>query len=219
MEDYLKRIVRLLFGLFLYALGLVLSIQANVGLAPWDAFSVGVSNLTGLSYGNISILTGIVILVVVAGFLKEKIGLGTVLNTLLIGIMVDMMQSIKLIPFMTNFFLGILMLLLGQVVISLASYFYIGTGLGCGPRDTLMVALGKKFPNVPIGAIRGSIEGTVLFIGFILKAKVGLGTVIAVFGISFILQYTFKFLKFDIKSVVHENIFETFVNLKSVLVK
>lgn len=219
MEDYLKRTVRLLFGLFLYALGLVLSIQANVGLAPWDAFSVGVSNLTGLSYGNISILTGIVILVVVAGFLKEKIGLGTVLNTLLIGIMVDMMQSIKLIPFMTNFFLGILMLLLGQVVISLASYFYIGTGLGCGPRDTLMVALGKKFPNVPIGAIRGSIEGTVLFIGFILKAKVGLGTVIAVFGISFILQYTFKFLKFDIKSVVHENIFETFVNLKSVLVK
>jgi len=219
LEDYLKRIVRLLFGLFLYALGLVLSIQANVGLAPWDAFSVGVSNLTGLSYGNISILTGIVILVVVAGFLKEKIGLGTVLNTLLIGIMVDMMQSIKLIPFMTNFFLGILMLLLGQVVISLASYFYIGTGLGCGPRDTLMVALGKKFPNVPIGAIRGSIEGTVLFIGFILKAKVGLGTVIAVFGISFILQYTFKFLKFDIKSVVHENIFETFVNLKSVLVK
>lgn len=219
MEDYLKRTVRLLFGLFLYALGLVLSIQANVGLAPWDAFSVGVSNLTGLSYGNISILTGIVILVVVAGLLKEKIGLGTVLNTLLIGIMVDMMQSIKLIPFMTNFFLGILMLLLGQVVISLASYFYIGTGLGCGPRDTLMVALGKKFPNVPIGAIRGSIEGTVLFIGFILKAKVGLGTVIAVFGISFILQYTFKFLKFDIKSVVHENIFETFVNLKSVLVK
>lgn len=219
MENYLRRTGKLLFGLFLYSLGLTLSIQANVGLAPWDAFSMGVSNITGISYGNISILTGIVILVVVAGFLKEKIGMGTVLNTVLIGIMVDFMQSISLIPFMTDLFLGTLMLLLSQVIISLATYFYISPGMGCGPRDTLMVALGKKFPNVPIGAIRGSIEGTVLLIGFLLGAKVGLGTVITVFGISFILQYTFKFLKFDIKAVVHENIFETFINLKSVLAK
>jgi uncharacterized membrane protein YczE len=217
VENYLKRTGKLLFGLFLYALGLTLSIQANVGLAPWDAFSMGVSNITGISYGNISILTGIVILIVVAGFLKEKIGMGTILNTILIGVMVDLMQSIKLIPFMTNFFYGTLMLLLSQVVVSLATYFYISTGMGCGPRDTLMVALGKKFPNVPIGAIRGSIEGTVLLIGFLLGAKVGLGTVIAVFGISFILQYTFKILKFDIKAVVHENIFETLINIKNIL--
>lgn len=217
MENYLKRTGRLLFGLFLYSLGLTLSIQANVGLAPWDAFGMGVSNITGISYGNISILTGIVILIVVAGFLKEKIGLGTILNTLLIGFLVDLMQSIHLIPFMTNFFLGILMLLLSQIIISLASYFYISTGMGCGPRDTLMVALGKLLPKIPIGAIRGSIEGTVLLIGFLLGAKVGIGTVIAVFGISFILQYTFKLLKFDIKAVVHENIFETFLSLKKIL--
>ena len=217
MENYIKRIVRLLFGLFLYSLGLTLSIQANVGLAPWDAFSMGVSNISGISYGNISILTGIVILIVVAGFLKEKIGIGTILNTILLGFMVDLMQSIHLIPFMTNFFLGILMLLSSQIIISLATYFYISPGMGCGPRDTLMVALGKLFPKIPIGAIRGSIEGIVLFIGFLLGAKVGIGTVIAVFGISFILQYTFKLLKFDIKAVVHENMFETFVNLKNIL--
>lgn len=219
MEVYLKRTGKLLFGLFLYSLGLTLSIQANVGLAPWDAFSMGVSNITGISYGNISILTGIVILIVVAGFLKEKIGMGTILNTILIGIMVDFMQSINLIPFMTNFFIGTLMLLLSQVIVSFATYFYISPGMGCGPRDTLMVAMGKLFPNIPIGAIRGTLEGTVLLIGFILGAKVGLGTVIAVFGISFILQYTFKLLKFDIKAVAHENIFETFLNLKTILVK
>ncbi len=214
MRNYIKRIFRLLCGIFLYSLGLTLSIQANVGLAPWDAFGMGVSNITGISYGNISILTGIIILIVVAGFLKEKIGLGTVLNTLLIGVFVDFMQSIRLIPFMTNFFLGTLMLLLSQVIISLATYFYISPGMGCGPRDTLMVAMGKLFPNVPIGAVRGCIEGTVLLIGFLLGAKVGIGTVIAVFGISFILQYTFRLLKFDIKSVAHENIFETLVNIK-----
>lgn len=215
----MKRIIRLLFGLFLYSLGLTLSIQANVGLAPWDAFSIGVSNHTGISYGNVSILTGIVILVVAAGCLKEKIGLGTVLNTILIGIFVDVFQAFKIVPLMTNFFLGIIMLLLGQCIVSIATYFYIGAGLGCGPRDTLMVALGKRFENIPIGAIRGMIEGTVLIIGFILGAKVGIGTVIAVFGISFILQNTFKLLKFDIKAVIHENIFETLINIKKIIFK
>lgn len=217
MKNYIKRTGKLLFGLFIYSLGLTLSIQANVGLAPWDAFSIGVSNLTGISYGNVSILTGLVILVVAAGYLKEKIGFGTLLNTVLIGIFVDLFQTIKIIPLMSNFFLGVIMLLLGQFTVSFATYFYIRPGLGCGPRDTLMVALGKRFKNIPIGAIRGMIEGTVLIIGFILGAKVGIGTVIAVFGISFILQNTFKLLKFDIKAVIHENIFETFNNVKNII--
>lgn len=219
MENYIKRTGKLLFGLFLYSLGLTLSIQANIGLAPWDAFSIGVSNLTGISYGNVSILTGLAILAVAAGYLKEKIGFGTLLNTVLIGVLVDLLQSLKIIPLMSNFILGVLMLLLGQFVVSFATYFYISSGLGCGPRDTLMVALVKKFKNIPIGAIRGMIEGTVLIIGFILGAKVGIGTVIAVFGISFILQNTFRLLKFDIKAVVHENIFETFNNVKKIILK
>ncbi len=211
--------MKLLFGLFLYAIGLQLSVHANIGLAPWDAFSIGVSYITGITYGNVSILTGIVIIIVVAGFLKEKIGLGTILNTILIGVFFDLIQSINLIPFMTNFFSGILMLLSGQVIVSLATYFYISSGMGSGPRDTLMVALIKLFPKVPIGVIRGSIEGTVLIVGFLLGAKVGIGTVIAVFGIGFMLQITFKLLKFDIKTVVHENIFETFINVKNILMK
>ncbi|NYB73284.1 hypothetical protein HZF24_03930 [Sedimentibacter hydroxybenzoicus DSM 7310] len=219
MKNYLKRTTKLLFGLFLYSVGLQLSVHANVGLAPWDAFSMGVSYITGITYGNVSILTGIVIIIVVAGFLKEKIGLGTILNTILIGVFFDLIQSINLIPFMTNFFSGVLMLLSGQVIVSLATYFYISSGMGSGPRDTLMVALIKLFPKVPIGVIRGSIEGTVLIIGFLLGAKVGIGTVIAVFGIGFMLQITFKLLKFDIKAVVHENIFETFINVKNILMK
>ncbi len=219
LKNYLKRTVRLLFGLFLYSVGLLLSVHANIGLAPWDAFSMGVSYITHISYGSVSILTGIVILIVVAGFLKEKIGFGTILNTILIGVFFDLIDSLNIIPFMTSFFPGILMLLSGQVVVSLATYFYISSGMGSGPRDTLMVALSKLFPKAPIGVIRGSIEGTVLVIGFLLGAKVGIGTVIAVFGISFILQTTFKLLKFDIKTLVHENVFETFINVKNILMK
>lgn len=218
MENYIKRTAKVMFGLILYSIGLLFSINANIGLAPWDAFGIGVSNLTGISYGNVSILTGIVILFSVV-LLKEKIGIGTVLNTVLIGVFVDILLSLNILPKMTNFFAGLLVMFIGQIIISFASFFYISPGMGCGPRDTLMVALGKRFPNIPIGAIRGLIEGTVLIIGFLLGAKVGIGTVIAVFGISFIMQTTFKHLKFDIKGVVHESLFDSFKNFKVMFAK
>lgn len=212
------KIIKLLFGLFLYSLGIVCSLQANIGLAPWDAFSIGVTNVTGLTYGDVIILSGIVILCGVL-FLKEKIGVGTILNTLLIGVMADILIKWHVIPLMHHFFTGILMLLLGQIIISVASYFYIGQGLGSGPRDSLMIALSKRLPKIPVGGIRGAIEGTVLLIGWFLGAKVGIGTVIAVFGIGFILQTTFRILRFDVKKVEHDSIFATFKHVKQAFVE
>ena len=208
MNNYMQRTIRLIFGLFLYALGSFLTIQANIGLAPWEAFSMGGAYLTHLSYGNIVVLTGFIIIVIDFVF-KEKIGFGTILNAILIGKFVDLIQFVNVIPKMSNFWFGLVMLLLGLVVICIGSYFYIGAGLGCGPRDALMVALGKRMPKVPIGAIRGLIEGTVLIIGWLLGAKIGIGTIISVFGIGFILQFTFKLLFFDVKKIEHENIADT----------
>ncbi|MDP4105377.1 MAG: hypothetical protein Q8935_10525 [Bacillota bacterium] len=208
INNYVKRTIRLIFGLFLYALGSFLSIQANIGLAPWEAFSMGGAYLTHISYGNIVVITGFVIIAIDFAF-KEKIGFGTILNAILIGKFVDLIQFVNIVPMMTNFWLGILILLLGQVAICIGSYFYIGASLGCGPRDALMVALGKRMPKVPIGAIRGLIEGTVLIIGWLLGAKVGIGTVISVFGIGLILQFTFKILRFDVKNIKHESVADT----------
>lgn len=209
MQIYLKKFIRLIFGLYIYALGLVLCIYANIGLAPWDAFAIGISKVTGISYGNVSILIGITIVIALFFLLKEKIGFGTILNAILIGFFSNLIIDSKIIPYMQNFFTGVLMLVTGQVLACIASYLYIGVGLGAGPRDSLMIGLGKKFSNIPIGIVRGSIEATVLFIGWILGAKVGLGTVIYVFSIGFLLQTTFKLLKFDVKSVVHESVFDT----------
>ncbi|MEF9972738.1 MAG: hypothetical protein RR296_00485 [Clostridia bacterium] len=205
---YFKRTIRLIVGLLLFALGSYLSIQANIGLAPWEAFGMGCAYLTGASYGNVVVVTGLLILVVDC-LLKEKIGLGTVLNVLLIGKFIDLFGLLHLVPMMHNFFAGLAVLLLGQVVICIGSYFYIGAGMGCGPRDALMVALGKRLPKVPLGAIRGMIEGAVLLLGWLLGAKVGVGTLIAVFGIGFILEYTFKCFHFDAKAVSHENLVQT----------
>ena len=206
--SYAKRIIRLLFGLVLFSLGSYLTIQANIGLAPWEAFSMGVSNATGTSYGNILVLSGFVILLIDLA-LKERIGLGTILDMLIIGKLVDLWRYLALLPMMQRFVPGLMMLLLGQFCICVASYFYIGAGFSCGPRDALMVALQKRFTKTPIGLIRALIEGSVLLIGFLLGAKVGIGTVVAVFGIGFILQFTFRLLRFNVAEVPQEDIMQT----------
>ena len=208
MKGYTIRTVRLIFGLFLFGLGSLLTIQANIGLAPWEAFSMGVSYLTGLSYGNVVVLSGLLIAVVDLLF-REKIGFGTLLNALLIGTFVDLIAWFNVIPQMQSFWTGVPMMLLGLFVICLGSFFYIGAGLGCGPRDALMVALCKRADRVPVGVIRSSMEGAVLLIGWLLGAKVGIGTVISVLGIGFMIQYTFKMLRFNVKSVVHEDVMDT----------
>ena len=95
----------------------------------------------------------------------------------------------------------------------MGSYYYIGAALGCGPRDALMVALGKRLKKTPIGLVRMLIEGTALLIGWALGAKVGLGTVISVFGMGTILQVTFQILKFDVKDITHEGLGDTWRSL------
>lgn len=208
MKQYVHRTLRLIFGLFVLALGSFLTIQANVGLAPWDAFSMGFSYITGLSYGKIVVLTGFVI-IIIDFLLKEKIGFGTIINALLIGTFVDIIASLQLIPKMQSWILGLIMLLIGQFILCIGSYYYISAALGCGPRDALMVALGKRLPNVPIGVIRGTLEGSVLLIGWLLGAKVGIGTVLSVFGIGFLIQFIFHLFRFDVKAVKHENMADT----------
>lgn len=211
-QSYFFRLLRLFLGLFLYALGTVITIQANVGLAPWEAFHMGLSQKTGISFGRIVILVGLII-IIVSLFLKEKIGFGTILNMIFIGIFCDLIIGWNIIPKIDNYALGILFMLFGLFVISIGSYFYIGSALGAGPRDSLMIGLKKKFSHIPVGMIRGMIEGTVLLLGWLMGAKVGFGTVIAVFGISFILQFTFKCLRFNVDDLHSESVTETFHNL------
>ncbi|MDL2318619.1 hypothetical protein LJC74_06045 [Eubacteriales bacterium OttesenSCG-928-A19] len=208
MMNYVVRILRVLFGLFLFALGSYLGIQANIGLGAWEAFGVGVSGLTGISYGDVTVLTGVVILALDVA-LGEPIGIATLLNTLLIGKLVDLLNWIGLVPKLQSFLPGVLMMLFGQFVLCLGVYFYVGAGLGAGPRDSLMVALGKRLPRVPIGMVRGAIEGCALMVGWMLGAKVGVGTIIAVFGIGFVMQATLRMLRFDVKGVCHENILQS----------
>lgn len=208
MNTYSTRPARLMLGFLFCSTGIHLTIQANIGQSPWEAFTIGLTYQTGLSFGVLTITIGILILAIdhVCG---EKIGFGTILNTVLVGFFVDLILAFDPIQRLDNFYVGVVMLSIGQTVICLGTYYYIGSALGCGPRDALMVAAGKRLPTVPIGLVRGVIEGTVLLLGWLLGAKMGIGTVIAVFGIGFILQATFKTLRFDVKGFRHESIAET----------
>ena len=209
VKNYIKRVMRTTLGLFFFAAGSYCVISANVGLGPWEAFHMGVSYHVPLSYGDISVLTGLVIMVI-GYFLKEPIGIGTILNTILIGKFIDLFMYLDILPKVENFAVGIGLLLVGQFIVALGSFFYISPGLGCGPRDSLMTALSKRLPKAPIGLIRGIIEFSALLTGFFMGAKIGIGTIISMFGISFIIQFVFGILKFDVKTVKHENAMQTY---------
>ncbi|HRV33708.1 MAG TPA: hypothetical protein P5281_05190, partial [Anaerovoracaceae bacterium] len=127
--SYIKRTLRTIFGLFLFACGSYCVIRANVGLGPWEAFHMGVSYHIPLSYGDISVLTAFVIMIFVY-FLKEPIGIGTVLNTILIGKFVDLLLYLDVLPQLQNFAGGVALLLVGQFIVAMGSYFYISNGLG-----------------------------------------------------------------------------------------
>lgn len=206
--DYTKRMAWVVLGLFVYALGIFITIQANMGLAPWDALNQGLSNITGLSFGMSSITISVVI-VVIDVLLKEKIGLGTLLNAVLIGAFIDVLDAINLIPKSQNTFLSLGMLVMGILLIALATYVYISAGLGAGARDGLMVALCKRLKKWPVGAVRALLEGSVLVVSAFLGAPIGVGTVVSVLCLGLATELVFRLFKFDVKKLQHENVIDT----------
>lgn len=199
--NYPIRLVRMVAGLFFFAVGIVMTINANIGLAPWDVFHQGLSNVLGITMGQASIMVGAA---VVAGdyFLGEKIGLGTLGNMVLIGLFIDFLMLNNLIPQMQVFWAGVIQMVVGLFVIGVASFLYIGAGMGCGPRDGLMVALLKKSGR-SVSLIRGILEGGALVLGWLLGGTAGVGTVITAFLTGPMVQLAFKVLRFDVKGVQH----------------
>lgn len=211
MGKLLGRLLKLLLGLFLYALGIVMTMRGNIGYAPWEVFHAGVGKSIGMTIGNVSILTGLLIVLIVY-FMGEKLGLGTLLNMVLIGVFMDILLGTGIIPVMKDWLWGFAMLLSGLFVIALASYFYIGSGFGAGPRDSLMVVLTRK-TGLAVGLCRGVIEVAAVLIGWFLGGMVGVGTVISAIAIGACVQITFKVLKFDPTKIQHETLDKTFKSL------
>jgi uncharacterized membrane protein YczE len=168
-----RRLPRLLLGLELCGIGLAFIIAAELGLDSWDVFHEGVSEQTGISIGMVTILVGFSMFAISLP-LGEQIGLGTILNVLLIGSTIDLVLLFLDTPeaavVQWVFLLG------GTLLFAIGSGFYIGAGLGPGPRDSVMTAFAKR--GLPVGVVRTVIEVAVVVLGWLLGGDVGVGTVI-----------------------------------------
>ena len=188
-----ERIVRCVAGLFLFGLGITFFIRAELGLAPWDVFHKGLSEKLDVPIGNVIIGVGVLLLWIP---LRQKPGLGTILNAIEIGLVVNLTKPIVGHP---DHIVGRLGLMIaGLLIVALGSALYIGAGLGPGPRDGLMLGLSER--GISIRLARTCVEITVLIAGVALGGPVGLGTIAFTFGIGPLVQ---RFLpRFDIRPSV-----------------
>mgnify|MGYP001076608419 FL=1 len=163
---------RLVFGLVLFGFGLALVVLGGFGVSPWEVLHQGISRRTPLSIGTTIILVGIIILLFLF-LLKEPMGVGTIANVLIIGLIVDL--TLSLFGEISNIFPRVIATLFGPIFVALGSGFYIGTRLGPGPRDGLMTAFNRR--GVAIWKARTLIEGSCVITGLILGGTIGWGTV------------------------------------------
>ena len=180
--NFKPRIITLLYlfiGLILFGLGETMLITANAGVSPWTVLAQGISIKTGYSIGITTFIVSIGVLILWIP-LKQKPGIGTILNTIIISVVLDV--SLPYLPTPESFFLQALQVFIGVIIVGLGSGFYLIANLGPGSRDGLMTGLQKK-TNLPIVLIRTTIEVSAVVFGFYLGGVVGIGTLVFAFGI------------------------------------
>ena len=216
--EYFKRWARCIAGLILCGTGTYLTVQAvTIGIGAWETFQTGLSLRTGLSYGTWSVMVSVVVILIDL-LLKGKIGIGTLFNAVMIGKIVDFWHfHCNFIPQAVSVPVGILYILIGQIIVAFGTVLYMSPALGCGPRDTLMVVLGKKFPKANIGVVRFCIESVVFLLGVLLGAPYGWGTVFAMACTSYIMQFVFKLCHFSARDVQHENISDSIRRMRGLV--
>lgn len=197
--------LRIVLGLLVFSFGVHLTIFANIGLAPWDCLGMGIARHTPLNYGMSMTVMALLILGIDL-LLKEKIGYGTVIDALLTGNFVQMFNDLN--PFEENrsMFLGVALMLAGFVFMALGMYIYMRAEQCCGPRDSLLVGLGKRLPRLPIGIVEVLLWAAVLLAGWLLGGPVGIGTLLSTFGAGLVMQLVYSLLRFEPRSLRHQDI-------------
>jgi uncharacterized protein len=191
---YVARFASLIFGLVLFALGIVLILESRLGLSPWDVLNQGLSEHTPLSFGMANVAVGVVVLLV-GWALGGRPGVGTVANAVLVGTFIQAFTSIDAVTDLAHSGVGlrIVLLLAGTLLIGPASAFYIGADLGAGPRDTLML-VGARRTSYRVGLVRATLEICALAAGIVLGGTFGVGTVLFALLVGPIVESSFGIL-------------------------
>lgn len=173
-----RRFRRLLGGLVLCGVGLASMVAGDLGLGPWEVFHQGLSFVTGIPIGMMGIIVGVPVLLAWLP-LGERPGIGTVLNVIVVGVVLDLTLLVLDTP--DSLVLRSVMMLAGPLLFGIGSGFYLGARLGSGPRDGIMMGLARR--GIPVGVARATIEILVLVSGWLLGGTVGIGTVVVALGI------------------------------------
>ena len=215
LKDYAKRLLVCLCGLALYALGNYFGVLAgSAGTNGWNTMALGLSNVTGMTFGTGVFTIGIALLII--DYLgKGKLGVGTFLNVFLISWLSDVfLRVLTFIPDPPNTAVGVFYALLGQMIIAFATVLYMRPGLGAGPRDTLMVIVSKALPRMPVGLVKFIIEMAALGAGILMGAPFGIGTVLAIALQASFFQFACWVCKFVPREVVNEDLADTWRRLR-----
>lgn len=196
MTRLTERLGRLVVGLFLYGFTMAMMVESTLGLDPWDVFHEGVAKQVPLTFGQVVIVTGAIVLLLWIP-LRQVPGIGTVLNVIVIGLAADF--GIAVIDQPDNIWLRGLLLVGGVVGNGFAGALYIGAQLGPGPRDGLWLGLVRRTGR-SVRFWRTMIEVTVLAVGFLLGGTVGVGTVLYALTIGPIVQYFLPLTQVDVSA-------------------
>ena len=168
-----RRFAQLFIGVFLYGIGIAFILRGAIGAAPWDVLSQGIAKHVPMSFGTVTILVSVIVLLLWIP-IKQKPGIGTIVNALGVGPAADV--GLRLLPAPEALWLQVLFFAIGLTVLAAATGLYIGAHFGPGPRDGLMTGLHERL-GWPIWVVRTALEVTVVIIGWALGGNVGVGTV------------------------------------------
>ena len=205
----ISSLFRVLFGLVIYSFGVYLTIYANIGLAPWDCLGMGIAKRTPLDYGSAMVLIG-VCAIVIQLILRERIGFATLFDAMITGRLTQFFIDISPYPENHSLWLGIVFMLFGFLFIAFGMYVYMSAECGCGPKDGLLVAIGKQMPKIPIGVVEIMLWAVVTLFGWMLGGTVGIGTLISVLGAGAVMHLFYTVIHFEPRKLRHRSIKDTF---------
>ena len=203
----LKQWGQIVIGLIIFSFGVHLTIFANIGLAPWDCLSMGASYHLPLNYGMTVTMISLIIIVIDL-LMKERIGFGTILDALIVGNTIQFFNDHNPFPLNQGILTGIPIMLVGFVFMAVGQWIYMSGAQCCGPRDALLVGLGKRMPNVPIGLVEVGLWAIVVLIGWLLGGPVGIGTLISVLGAGLVMQLVCRIVHFEPRDVQNRDVIE-----------
>ena len=203
-------------GQFLCALGIVLTLQANIGVSPWSVLKQGMTIQLGISFGTADVLTNLAV-IICAVMLGEQIGFGSLFCVFLPGPVIDLFQYFGWIPSQDSLLGGLIMTASGIFLLALSTLVYMREELGSGPRDALMVALSKK-SGKSAGCCRVCLDFTALAVGWLMGGTVGLGTLMSMFGMGMCIDLVFRAAKCSPKDLRQEHLRETVSRMQTELI-